>query len=60
MICQHAHGEHNDEFARCADCGQEWTCIGGVWFEVLLWCRVSENLLITPDATRTEQERGAR
>lgn len=43
--CRHAHGEHNDDYRHCLDCGREWVRIGPDWFEVELWVRVSPALL---------------
>lgn len=51
--CQHKRGEYADTYQRCLDCGREVILIGGQWFEVETWVRVSTDLLQEPDG-RTE------
>jgi hypothetical protein len=43
--CPHAHGEYSDEYQHCTDCGREWVLIGGAWFEVEAWVRISTKFL---------------
>lgn len=43
--CQHAHGEHNDTYRHCLDCGREWVLISGEWFPVEAWVRLSAKLV---------------
>lgn len=49
IVCHHKHGEYSDDYRHCTDCGREWVLIGGVWFEVEAWVRVSAGLLQESD-----------
>lgn len=45
MTCQHVRGEHSDDYQHCLDCGREVVLIGGVWFVVDGWVRMSTALM---------------
>lgn len=47
--CPHAHGEYDDTYRHCTDCGREWTLINGEWFVVEAWVRLSAELLNEQD-----------
>ena len=44
--CVHSRGEHSDDYQHCFDCGREVVLIGGAWFPVEAWIRVSRELLV--------------
>lgn len=43
--CQHARGEHCDDYRHCLDCGMEWVRIGVEWFPVEGWVRLDVRFL---------------
>jgi hypothetical protein len=43
--CQHKRGEYSYTYQHCFDCGREVTLIGGKWFDVEAWIRVSHEFL---------------
>jgi hypothetical protein len=45
QACEHKRGEYTDDYQRCLDCGREVALVGGVWFEVLGWIRVSDKII---------------
>lgn len=48
--CKHARGEYSDHYRHCLDCGREGVLIGGAWFEVEAWVRVSESIIREAEA----------
>ncbi len=45
MPCPHAHGEHNEDYRHCTDCGMEWTRIGADWFVIDGWLSIDMKFL---------------